>query len=154
MSHSVKAKKGRSASKKPKATGCGCKAGGCDHWNCGCFKREMACSRETCWCDHRKCLNMEKHPELAADEAVRELMADGRLQLNNRRFGPGTRKYQKSSDLLLRKAPISRLISMSDFEVLQKKLRRALKVNRNNKVQNLSCPAGAPPSTPGTPPPC
>ncbi|KAK1876463.1 histone H3-like centromeric protein A [Dissostichus eleginoides] len=77
-------------------------------------------------------------------------MADGRLQLNNRRVGPGTRKYQKSSDLLLRKAPISRLISMSDFEVLQKKLRRALKVNSNNKVQNLSCPAGAAPSTPGT----
>ncbi|KAK1876790.1 Chromosome-associated kinesin KIF4, partial [Dissostichus eleginoides] len=44
--------------------------------------KEMACSRETCWCDHRKC----------------------------------------------------RLISVRDFEVLQKKLRRALNVNRNNKV--------------------
>ncbi|KAI9525717.1 hypothetical protein NQZ68_002263 [Dissostichus eleginoides] len=84
-SHTAKAKK-RRTQKKQNLRGVGVKQAAAITGTAAASK-EMACSRETCWCDHRKC----------------------------------------------------RLISVRDFEVLQKKLRRALNVNRNNKVQNLSC---------------
>ncbi|XP_072302654.1 kinesin family member 4 [Eucyclogobius newberryi] len=63
--HPKKAEKGRTNSRKSKATGCSCK-GHCSNKLCRCRKGKMTCG-ENCQCDHEKCRNMDNNGSSTKD---------------------------------------------------------------------------------------
>ncbi|XP_044078155.1 kinesin family member 4 isoform X2 [Siniperca chuatsi] len=65
-----KPEKGRSISKKPKATGCACK-GRCVNKQCRCRKGKMTCG-ENCQCDHEKCRNMDNQDASLTESVSRD----------------------------------------------------------------------------------